>query len=330
MTSFVRRLALLLVPVLVLAAACGGADDSSSGGSAQPAAAGGRTAIKVGVLPVADLAPLFHGISKGYFSEEGLDVTTEVGQGGAALVPAVVSGQYQFAFGNYVSLMLAAQNNVGVQIVSNVVNGAERADRGTNALLVDPGKGIAAVKDLAGRSFAVTTLRNAGELTIRSTLRNAGVDDSGITFVELPFPDMNAAVQAGRVDVAWQAEPFITLGADAGLKNIVDPMYATMPSLPLAGMFAAHDWLAENGDVAGRFVKALRRSLADGGDTAAMRAAIGANTKTPPAVIDRLALANWSADLDRDKLARVGDLAVTYEILASTPDLGGLVWTAPS
>lgn len=288
---------------------------------------GELTPITVGILPIADLAPLYHAIDQGYFEEEGLDVSMEIGQGGAALVPAVVSGDYQFAFGNYVSLMLARQNNVGVSIVSNVVDGAESADRGTNALLVGPDSGIEDVAGLEGARFAVSTLNNLAEVTIRTTLRNEGVDDSGIDFVELGFPDMNAAVEAGEVDAAWQAEPFVTLGENAGLVNVVDPMHATMPSMPIAGMFASDQWLADNPDLAAAFVRALQRGFEDSSDDEAMQAAIVANTQTSEDLVTQIALANWNADLDTDKLAEVGSLAAEYGILDAEPNMDELVWS---
>ena len=324
----------------MIAAACGNDDDGGetseeqmSDDAGEPAEAGEGDApeelvsITVGILPVADLAPLYYGIEQGFFEEEGLEVTTEVGQGGAALVPAVETGEMQFAFGNYVSLMLARQNNVGVQIVSHVVSGAETPDRGTNALLVAPDSGIETIDDLAGRTFAVSTLNNVGEVNIRTTLRSNGVDDSDIEFIELPFPDMNAAVEAGEVDVAWTAEPFITLGEAARLVNLGDPMFETMPSLPLAGMFASEDWLEDNPELAEGFFRAMQRSLEASEDEQAMRDAIVANTETPPDIVPELALANWEPELDTDNLARLGELAADYGILDAEPDVDELVWT---
>jgi NitT/TauT family transport system substrate-binding protein len=327
----------VLVAVGTIAAGCGG-DDDDDGGSATTGdagadaaeaegGAGDLTPITVGILPIADLAPLYHGIEAGYFEEEGLEVTTEIGQGGAALVPSVVTGDYQVAFGNYVSLMLARQNDVDVQILANVVNGADTEDRGTNALLVAPDSGITSVEDLAGRTFAVTTLENVAEVNIRTTLREAGVDDGDIEFVELPFPEMNAAVESGQVDVAWQAEPFVTLGEQAGLVNIVDPMYATMPSMPLAGMFASTAWIEENPDLAEAFGRAMQRSIEASEDDEAMRAAIEANTETPPELMPDLALANWDAELDTDKLQTIATLATDYGLLEEEPDLEQLVWS---
>lgn len=339
-----------VIPILaLLLAGCGGGDSTTeptgaAGTPESPAATspeatsptspeeettdtgGELTPITVGILPIADLAPLYHAIDQGYFEEEGLDVTMEIGQGGAALVPAVVNGDYQFAFGNYISLMLAGQNNVPVSIVQNIVDGAESADRGTNALLVGPDSGIEDVSGLAGKRFAVSTLNNIGEVTIRTTLRNNGVDDSGIEFVEVPFPDMNGAVESGSVDVSWVPEPFVTLGESAGLVNIVDPMHGTMPSMPLAGMFASDQWLADNPDLADAFVAALRRGMEDASDDAAMQAAIVANTQTPEELVTQIALANWNPDLDTDRLAETGALAVEYGILDAEPDMSTLVW----
>jgi NitT/TauT family transport system substrate-binding protein len=313
------------------AAACGDDDDGGDDAAATTTESGGGgdelTPIKVGILPIADLAPLYHGISEGIFEEEGLDVSTEIGQGGAALVPSVMEGDYQFAFGNYVSLMLARQNNVEVQIVSNLVNGADTEDRGTNALLVKADSGIESLDDLAGKKFAVSTLNNIAEVTIRTTLREAGVDDGSIEFVELAFPTMNDAVAKGDVDVAWQAEPFVTLGKASGLVSLADPMFGTMPSMPLAGFFASESWLADNADVAEAFTRALARSIEAAEDDEVMRTAIADNTETPPDVVEELALANWDAELDTDALGEVASLAVDYEVLAEEPDLDQLVWS---
>lgn len=327
-----RGLLCLTVAGAMLAAGCGGDDDddtASGDGDGGGGEAEELTEITVGILPIADLAPLHYGIEQGFFEEEGLDVTTDVGQGGAALVPSVLNGEYQFAFGNYVSVMLARQEGVPVKIVANVVSGADTPDRGTNGLLVDPDSGIESVDDLAGRTFAVTTLENVAEVNIRTTLRENGVDDSDIEFTELPFPEMNAAVQEGQADVAWQAEPFVTLGEQSGLVNVADPMYGTMESMPLAGMFASEQWLEDNPDQAEGFYRALQRSLEASSDEQAMRDTIAATTETPPEVVAELALANWQPELDREKLAQIGELATEYEILDEEPDMDALVWSPP-
>jgi NitT/TauT family transport system substrate-binding protein len=324
-----RKPVVLLLLFAFVAGACGGetATETVPGGDAGGTTVVEPATLKIGIIPVADIAPIWYGIDKGYFAAEKLTIETVPAQGGAAIVPSVVSGEFQFGFGNVVSLMLARQNNVPVQVVTNLVNGAEKPDRGTNALLVAPGKGITSVKDLAGKKFAVTTQKNVGEVTIRATLEAAGVDHSGISFAEYGFPNMNAMVKEGQVDVAWQAEPFITLGKDAGLTVITDPMHATMPNLTIATMFASEEWLESNAGVAQRFKRALAKSIEEARkDDAGIRTTIGARTQTPKDVIPRIALANWNIEPNMPSIERQADLAEKYGIVDEKPDLDALVW----
>jgi NitT/TauT family transport system substrate-binding protein len=322
-----HRPLMVLGIVSLLAGACGGESPGGQEAAPGPGGDGAPAKVKIGILPIADVAPIWYGIDKGFFAAEKLEVETVPAQGGAAIVPSVISGEYQFGFGNTVSLMLARQNNVNVQLVSNLVNGADTPDRGTNALMVMPGRGIESVKDMAGKKFAVTTVKNAGEVTVRATLESANVDHSDISFAEYGFPNMNAMVQGGQVDVAWQAEPFITLGKDAGLKAIADPMYATQPNMTIAGIFASEEWLSGNADVANRFKRALARSITEArADEAGIRRTIGAKTQTPPTVLDRIALANWQSDLNVLSIEHQGELAAKYGILEEKPDVGAMIW----
>ena len=114
-----RRLltGLTAVTALVTASACGSSD--GSGPSDGTASSGGTTTLKVGVIPIVDVAPLYLGQQKGFFTERGLKLSLTPAQGGAAIVPGVVSGQFQFGFSNVTSLMIAQANNVPVKAVAN-------------------------------------------------------------------------------------------------------------------------------------------------------------------------------------------------------------------
>ena len=72
----------------------------------------GRTKVMVGVIPIADVAPLYLGVKKGFFKAEGLDVEAKPIQGGAAAIPAVVANEIQFAFGNAISDLQAQQRGI--------------------------------------------------------------------------------------------------------------------------------------------------------------------------------------------------------------------------
>lgn len=314
----------------LVAAGCGGDDDDA--GATDSTTEDGNdqelTPITVGIIPIGGVAPFFYGLEQGYFEDEGLDVQTEIGFGGAEFVPAVLSDEYQFAIGEYLSLMIARENGVGIQVVSNLTNGAETPDRGTDALLVAPDSGIESVEDLVGKTVAVNGLQGMGEVGLSTILDENGLDPSSVDFVEVGFPEMNAAVQAGEVDVAWNVEPFITLGEMDGLVNVLDPLYETEPSLPVGLVFGSEEWLAENPELASAFNRALQRSLEAASDEEAMRETISTNTETPPDLAEMIALDNWQPEIDRDKLVILGGLATRYGILEEEPNLDELIWTA--
>lgn len=331
-------LGVLLTTLLVTTAACGDDDDddtTASGTESDSGSADGEageageelTPIKVGILPLSGLAPLWYGIEQGYFEEEGLEVTTEIGEGGAALTPAVLNDDYQFAIGEYVSLMQARENEVGIQVVSNLTNGASEADQGINALLVKADSGIEGVEDLAGKTVAVNGLGGVDDVTIKAILDDNGIDPTSVEFTEVPFPDMPAAVEAGTVDVASVPEPFVTLGEQAGLVNLLDPYYEAIPSMPLGLVFASAEWLEANPDLAEAFTRALDRSIEASSDAEAMKEVIVANTDIDAELADEIALDRWDAEVNTEGLQTLADLAVRYDVLESDPDLEALVWS---
>ncbi len=286
--------------------------------------------LKVGILPIGDMAPLYLGMDLGYFEEEGLVIEPEFAQGGAAIVPAVLSNEFQIGFSNNVSLMLARQNGVPIQVVANAVYAApeDGTEDNPNAIMVTGDSGITSLADLAGKTVAVTTLNNLGEVTVRATLENAGVDSSTVEFVEMPFPEMNGALESGAVDAAWHAEPFITIGKGQGFISLADPMAASSPGQSIALFFAAEEWLAENADVAARFVRAMERSLqAAADDPDAAREIIKTYSPAPPEIIDQIALASWGPDINVESLREIGRLAAEYGVLDAEPDIDGMIWT---
>lgn len=323
MRTLRARLGLLLV-LAVLAVACG--DDGNGDDDAE--AGDGLTPIKIGVLPLAENAPLFYGIDQGYFAEEGLDVQTQTGQGGAAMTSAVMENELQFATGNYIPLMLARQESIGIQVVSSHASGAATPESGTQALLVREDRGISDVQDLAGKTFGVNALTSISELTVRAMLDKHGVDASDIRYREIDWPLLNDAVLEGEVDVVVQAEPFVTFGKREGLVSLVDPMYETMPAMPLGMVFASESWLEENPDLAAAFYRAFQRSLEATSDEEAMRETMKAITEIPPEVVDTLPIPNWQPQIDRSKVAELGELAAKYGILDEEPNVDELIWAA--
>jgi NitT/TauT family transport system substrate-binding protein len=317
-----RKLAALLAALASVAALGCGDDDEAGGGGGGTTATGPAKEVKIALLPIADVAPVYLGMKKGFFREENIELKPQFAQGGAAIVPSVMSNDVQFGFGNNVSLMIARARGLPLRIVSEGVQGAGKPEDAANALLVAKDSRIRSVEDMAGATFLVTTVKNLAEVTIKRTLEKHGVSAARVRFLETPFPEMNAAIGSDRADVAWQAEPFITIGRGEGLRSIADPMYETAPNLSIASYFGADTYLEENPEVAKGFARAMRRSLAyarDHPDEA--RAVIPTYSPVKGKVLREMQLANWSPDLNVESIQLTYELARKYGVLDRDLDI---------
>src|SRR4051794_39039229 len=184
-----------LAATLVLAlAACGGDDssDSASGGSSGP------QTITVGTLPIANAAPMYLGMQKGFFDAEDLKIKPHVGEGGAALIPALMSNQDQFAFVGVIPAITAVGKNLPIKIVTSSDDAAATADKDWQTLVVPKGSPIPGVDDLPGKTIAVNALRGLAEVVISRSLEKQGVDYHKVKMLEVPFPEMPAALDGHR------------------------------------------------------------------------------------------------------------------------------------
>jgi NitT/TauT family transport system substrate-binding protein len=315
-----RTMAVALL--LAFAAGCG-----DGGGAAEvEESKEGRTKLTVGVIPIADVAPAYLGIDKGFFREEGLDVELRPIQGGAEAVPAVERGDMQFAFGNAVSLAFAQERGIDLRFVAEGVQGGSSDKDSTNGLIVPKGSGIRRAQDLAGKTFAVNALNSLGEVTIKTALDKRGVDVSGLKFVEVPFPDMLPALERGDFDVAWLPEPFVSQALAAGHSKLLDPMVETTPRLTLAAYFGSGRFIDENRDVVERFQRAMNKSL----DYAAknereVRQAIVENTEIPPPVAEKMPLPHWTSDLNDESVRLLIEQCEKYDYFDEEIDVDKLV-----
>ncbi|MCT9106833.1 ABC transporter substrate-binding protein [Streptomyces mirabilis] len=309
---------------LVAASACG----SSGGGGASDknASSGGTTTVKVGVIPIVDVAPLYLGQQKGFYSKRGLKLSMTTAQGGAAIVPGVVSGQFQFGFSNMTSLMIAQSQNVPVKAVVNGVASTGVAGKDFGAITVKKGSPIKSAKELEGKKVAVNTLKNINETAVRESVRKAGGDPSKVKFVELAFDQMPAALDGGRIDAAMVVEPALATVKSQGATEIASSLVDVAKDLTVAMYFTSTQYEQKNPDVVKKFQEATAESLAYAdAHPDEVRQAVTTYTKIPAATLAQVTLPKWPAEPNRASIEALEKLGEQDGLFKSTPDLDKLL-----
>ncbi|MFS8202761.1 ABC transporter substrate-binding protein [Streptomyces sp. CWNU-52B] len=323
-----RRLLIGLVTGAVFAAAtaCGSSDDSGSGSSGSDQASGGTATVKVGVIPIIDVAPLYLGQKQGFYRDRGIGLSLTSAQGGAAIVPGVVSGQFDFGFSNMTSLLVAQSKNVPVKAVVNGVasTGEEGADFAE--LAVKKGSPLKSAKDVEGKKVAANTLNNICDTSTRESVRKDGGDPSRVEFVEMPFDQMPAALEGGRVDAACVVEPALASIKAQGGTSIASLFYDVSPDLTVAMYFTSQQYAQKNPEMVKKFQEATAESLkyADS-HPAEVRDIITTYTKIPAPLVKSLTLPRWPAEPDRASIERLSELGVQDGLFDKAPDLDKLL-----
>jgi NitT/TauT family transport system substrate-binding protein len=314
-----------------LVSACGSGDvssDTGGGGAASSSAAGGGgdlTTVKVGVIPIVDTAPIWLGKSKGFFKEEGLNLEITTTTGGAAAVPGVVSGDFDIAFGNVVSLMVATDKGLPLKFISNgTTTTGEKPD--FSGVVVPKDSPIKTAADLAGKTVSVNNLNNIGDTTIRKVVEEAGGDPKGIKFVEVAFPDAPAAVERKQVDAAWILEPFLSAAVGKGARVVSYNYTEFDPSLDIAGYFTKKDTVEGKKDMVEGFQRAMKKSLEYAqSNPDEVRDIVGTYTKMDAAARAKMVLPKFTPQFNRDAAKKLGDAAVSYGTLKKAPNLDELL-----
>jgi NitT/TauT family transport system substrate-binding protein len=317
--------AALAAAALLLAAACGGGSGGGGGG-------GGGTPSKpakvdVGTLPISNAAPMYLGMRKGFFREEGLELQPHVAQNGAELITGALSGSYDFIFAGYIPSIVARAKGLPITVVAASDVGAKDAKDEWTITLSKKGSDIRAPKDLDGKTIAVNGLRGVGEVVIKASLEKQGVDPKSIKLLEVPFPEMPAALERGRVDAIWAAEPFLTQELGQGAREVDAPLVTLAPNFVNGGYEASDKYIAQNGDVVAKFNRAMSRSV-DYADAHPdeVRKTIPTFTKIPPAVAAKIRLPVWSSKLDRGLLQQAAGYTQRYGIIKKAPKVDEMIW----
>lgn len=273
--------------------------------------------IKIGYIPVGDCLQYYVAEDLGYFAAEGLAATGLPMKGGAVIAPAVEGGELAIGWSNTVSIILAHAKGFDFAFLAPGAEGVAGSND-VHALIVPTDSTLASVKDLAGKTVAINTLGNINEAAMRALAEKAGIAPDSIRLVEVPFPDMAAALAKGSVQAALVLEPFVTAAVSRGAAKVLDPSPHAVFGSPylMGGWFAKRAWLKDHPAEAAAFLRAVTKASAFiAGHPDKAREILSQRTKLAPELAAEVVLPRFPEKLDAAALTGIIDVSARFGLL---------------
>lgn len=306
-----------------LLAGCGG----STPDAAQETPGGPVEAtVNVAVLPTANMAALYLGQQEGFFADEGLTLNITTVGGGAEMVAGLQSGSFDFIAVGYVPLFAAAAQGLPVALFAANDTGGSTEEDDWQVIVAGASSPIQSAADLEGKTIGVNALKGVAEATTRASLQDQGVDDSTVNFVEVPFPQVPAALESGTIDAGFATEPFLTQVLDAGGRVVDNPSLTLGEHFPNGAWATSQSIANDKPDVLAAYHRAIAKSLQFAQENPdAVREILPTYTTLTPDVAAKIRLPYFTSELDRDALQTLADLSLEFEAIASPVDLDSLI-----
>jgi NitT/TauT family transport system substrate-binding protein len=276
-----------------------------------------QTKGKLGYMKIVDNAPMFVAMERGFFKAAGLELETVPMAGGAVIVQGVTSGDLQIGWTNVISLYQAHIEGFDFKLIpGGAIN--VKGSNDTHALLVAKDALVKSAKDLEGKTVAVNTLNNIVHLMAMAWLDKNGASSAKVKFVEVPFPQMEAALVAGKIDAASVHEPFASAAVGKGVARLLaNPWSEVIGRFLIASWFASDKWLQKNRPTAQAFINAVNRGVdAINADPKGSRDAIAKWTGLPPELAAKVTLPVYDKALSEKDLQATIDLTQKYKLIA--------------
>lgn len=205
-------------------------------------------------------APFLVALEKGYFADEGLDVTIDTGAGSVEPINRVASGAYDMGFGDINSVIKFNDQNPSTPLKSiyMVYNKPAFAIVGRKSL------GVSAPKDLEGRKLGAPAPDGAYAQWPIFVEAN-GIDASKVTVENVGFPVREPMLASGQVDAitGFSFSSFINLKANGVPADDIAVMLMADYGVDLYGntIIVSPAFAAAKPDAVKAFLRALNKAI---------------------------------------------------------------------
>lgn len=141
--------------------------------------------------------------NKGYFAQEGLNVSFKHFPKGLDGLTDVLAGNSDLAISNETPVVRKIYEGGKLGIITTLHTSTKNA-----VILARKDKGILTAKDLIGKKIGVTK-GSSLEFFLSDYLVSQGIKLSGVTLLDIPFTELGDSLKSGKVDAISLGTPFV-------------------------------------------------------------------------------------------------------------------------
>lgn len=242
-----RLFNMIAIISLVLLSACSSGSKSTTSN---------KQLIKIGYLPITHAAPLFLDVHSHEGQFENYDIELVKFSSWPDLIDALNAGRID---GASVLMQLAMQaKDIGIDLKA-VALGHEDGN------IIVSSHEVEQVSDLRGTTFAIPHTHSAHNLLLNEMITLEGMEYNDLDIIELPPPEMPAALAENRISGYVVAEPFGAMAVNLGVGKVLAFSESIWPNSYCCVLVLRDDFIKNNEDVTYDFIKSYVKAgeLAD-------------------------------------------------------------------
>ncbi|MGH3392847.1 MAG: ABC transporter substrate-binding protein, partial [Actinomadura sp.] len=202
------------------------------------------------------------------------------------------------------------------------------SERDGTTLVAAKGSGIKSVKDLAGKKVGVVQLNSLNTVDVQALATKEGVDHTSIQFVQIPFPQLPAALSQGRVQAAIIVQPFAQIALNQGATVINHPNAVLWGGGTTVCFGALGRYIDQNTELVRNFNTAMREAILYSKDHESEAKATLAKrlNLTPEEAQKQVLQTDWNPTLTPDTIDEIQTYMKQFGLIDKTMPAAEMVW----
>ena len=273
--------------------------------------------LQLNWFQLADHAPVYLAMKKGYFKEEGIELTVLRGSGSADSAKKIDLGQADVGISDAPTVLTAISKGANLKMVAVVF------DKAGNNVFFKKSANIKTPKDLVGKKIAVPPADSHRVLWPAFASLN-GIDPNSVTLVNVKPEGKQAIVAAGEVDGSFDLYTSYAIWEKVLGKGEVGNLLWANFGLPIYGhtYFVNNELIKKNPKLIEKFLRATHKGWRDA--KADPKAAIDAMVEQVPGLDGPTLLATMPQIVDlcvTERSAKNGLGWIETDLMQKTMDI---------